>query len=64
MSDDRLRARLVAIFVAGWLAFAYPVLAVFNVRGTVFGVPVFFLYLFCAWAAIIAVTAFVVRRRW
>ena len=37
--------------------FNFPVLALFNVAGTVFGVPVLYAYLFAAWAAMIAVMA-------
>ncbi len=63
MNDARLRARLVALFVAGCLAFCYPALALFNVPATLFGVPVLFLYLFGAWGAVIVLTALVVRAR-
>jgi hypothetical protein len=37
--------------------FNFPVLALFNVAGTVLGVPVLYAYLFAAWAALIAVLA-------
>jgi hypothetical protein len=56
------RARLVALFLLGAVLFGYPLLAVFNVPGTVFGVPVLYAYLFAAWAALVALVAVVVRR--
>jgi hypothetical protein len=58
----RAAARLVAVFLAGCLAFGYPVLALFNVPDTVLGVPVLYAYLFGAWAALIAIVAAIVPR--
>ncbi len=55
--------RLVALCLLGLLLFNYPLLAVFNVRGTVFGVPVLYAYFFLAWAALIALMALVIERR-
>lgn len=55
------RARLVALFLLGTVLFGYPLLAVFNVPGTVFGVPVLYAFLFAAWAALVALVAVVVR---
>jgi len=43
----------------GLLLFNYPILALFNVTGTVFGVPLLYAYIFIAWAALIAMMAFV-----
>jgi len=63
--DQRQRpaaARLVAMFLAGCLAFGYPALALFNVPETVLGVPVLYAYLFGAWAALIAIVAAIVPR--
>ena len=47
--------RFVALCLLGTLLFNYPILALFNVPGTVFGVPVLYVYMFIAWAALIAV---------
>lgn len=63
MDDDRLKGRLTALFVAGCVAFCYPLLAAFNVPATVFGLPVLYVYLFGAWAAFIVVAALAVRGR-
>ena len=47
--------RFVALCLLGTLLFNYPILALFNVSGMVFGVPVLYVYMFIAWAALIAV---------
>jgi len=51
--------RFVALCMLGMLLFNYPILALFNVSGTLFGVPVLYAYLFIAWAALIASMAFI-----
>ena len=55
--------RFVAVCLIGLLLFNYPLLALFNVAGTVFGVPVLYVYVFIAWAALIALMAFVAEAR-
>jgi len=55
--------RLAALFLLGLLLFNYPLLAVFNVPGTLLGVPVLYAYVFIAWAALIALMALAVERR-
>ncbi len=60
MSDFESRSqRFVALCILGVLLFNFPVLALFNIPGTVFGVPVLYAYIFGAWAALIALMAFV-----
>ena len=54
--------RLVALFVLGWLLFSYPLLALFNGGGSVFGIPLLYAYLFGAWVALIGPMALVVER--
>jgi uncharacterized membrane protein len=54
--------RMVAICLLGLLLFNFPLLAVFNVQATVFGVPVLYAYFFVAWGALIALTALVIER--
>ena len=51
--------RFVALCMLGLLLFNYPILALFNVTGTVFGVPLLYAYIFVAWAGLIAMMAFV-----
>jgi len=49
--------RFVALCMLGMLLFNYPILALFNVSGVLFGVPVLYVYMFVAWAALIALMA-------
>ena len=51
--------RFVALCMFGLLLFNYPILALFNLSGTVLGVPVLYAYIFIAWAVLIALMAFV-----
>ena len=46
--------RFAALSMLGMLLFNYPILTLFNVSGTLFGVPVLYAYIFIAWAALIA----------
>ena len=55
--------RLAALCLLGILLFSYPLLAVFNVRATVFGIPVLYAYFFVAWGLLIALMALVIERR-
>ena len=54
--------RLAALCLLGLLLFSYPVLAVFNVQGTVGGIPVLYAYFFVAWGALIGLVALVIER--
>jgi hypothetical protein len=62
VSDEPKAQRFVALCMLGLVLFNYPVLALFNVPGTLLGVPVLYAYLFIAWAALIALMAVVARR--
>jgi hypothetical protein len=46
----------------GWLLFNYPVLALFNRPGAVFGVPLLYAWIFGAWIALIALMAWAAER--
>ena len=54
--------RLIALFIAGWLAFNYPLLSLFNGAGTWLGIPRLYAYLFIVWLAFIALLAFIVEK--
>jgi hypothetical protein len=62
MSDETRSQRFVALCMLGLLLFNYPILALFNVSGTFFGIPILYAYIFIAWAALIALMALVVDR--
>jgi len=55
--------RLVALFVLGWLLFGYPLLSLFNVPGTILGIPILYAYLFSAWGLLIVLMILVVEQR-
>lgn len=55
--------RLAALFLLGSLLFNYPLLALFNRPDTLLGIPVLYLYVFGAWAALIALLAYVAEKR-
>ena len=60
MSDFESKGqRFVALCLLGILLFNYPILALFNVSGMWFGVPVLYVYMFIAWGALIALMAWI-----
>ncbi|MBI3372883.1 MAG: hypothetical protein HY017_14150 [Betaproteobacteria bacterium] len=60
---DSRGQRMIALCMLGCVLFNFPILALFNVRGTFFGVPVLYAYIFVAWALLIALMAWVAERR-
>ena len=61
--DEAKGQRLVALFILGCLLFNYPILSLFNVAATAFGVPVLYAYIFAAWALLVALMAYAVEAR-
>ncbi len=71
--DDRPRAgicaakshkeRLMTLVFAGVLALNYPLLFLFSSADLLFGIPVFYLYLFLTWAIFIALAALVLEAK-
>ena len=58
MNDYGSRSqRFLALCLFGVLLFNYPMLALFNVPGHVFGIPLLYAYIFAAWAGLIALMA-------
>jgi hypothetical protein len=55
--------RLIALCLLGFLLFNYPVLALFHLPSAVLGIPVLYAWIFCAWAVLIALMAWVVEKR-
>lgn len=60
--EARRRDRLVGLFALGLVLFNPPVLWLFA-GTTLFGWPLLFVYLFCAWAALTGMVALTVERR-
>ncbi len=54
--------RLICVFLLGVVLFNFPILALFNVGSTLFGVPILFAYLFLAWAALILLMYLAIER--
>jgi hypothetical protein len=55
--------RLTALCLLGFLLFNYPILALFNLPTALLGIPVLYAWIFCAWAVLIALMAWVVEKR-
>jgi hypothetical protein len=43
--------------------FNYPILSLFNQAGSLFGIPLLYVYIFAAWAGVIGLVAWIVERR-
>lgn len=57
MTRDNINGRrLVGLFLLGMLLFNFPLLSLFNRPVLMLGIPVLYLYLFCAWALVIFLT--------
>ena len=53
--------RLIAAFLFGCLVFNYPILALFNLDQSVFGIPVLFVYIFGIWLLLIVVMMIIIE---
>lgn len=54
--------RIVGLFILGILLFSPPFILIFDKPVLVAGIPLLFLYLFVAWAALIVLMMLVVER--
>lgn len=54
--------RLAALFLLGFLLLNYPLVSLFAGTTQVLGVPILFIYVFVAWALVIALLALVVEH--
>lgn len=64
MNKPKLKAqRLAVLFALGGLLFNYPLLALFNRSETVSSVPLLYVYVYAAWAVLIALLALVIERK-
>jgi len=62
--ENRGGDRLVALFLLGMVLFHPLVVSIFDVgaRGSLFGIPTLYLYLFVAWGVLIALIAVVAEK--
>ncbi len=56
-SERRRRERLIALAFVAFLAFNYPLVAIFARDQLLFGIPLLYLYLFSAWFVVIVLLA-------
>jgi hypothetical protein len=54
--------RLTALFCGGWLVLNFPLLGLWDVEASCWGIPVFPTALFCLWGALIAAVAWIMER--
>ena len=62
MDDKGREQRFVALCMLGVVLFNFPVLALFNVGGSILGIPVLYAYIFAAWALVIALLCWLAER--
>ncbi|HXV99463.1 MAG TPA: hypothetical protein VEC93_13655 [Anaerolineae bacterium] len=63
MNERNLKGqRLAALFLVGCLLFNYPLLSLFSQDGMVWGIPILYVYIFLAWAALIGLMVIVIER--
>lgn len=54
--------RLLALFVFGWLGFTFPLLGLWDVDASVFGIPLLPAAMFAGWAVLIGLVAWTIER--
>jgi len=54
--------RLMALFVLGWLFFNFPLLGLWDVPATLWGMPLLPLALFAFWLLVIGLSAWLMER--
>lgn len=62
MKDILKNQYLWAIFFLGLFLLNYPVLSIYNISKTIFGVPLLFIMVFGFWVVLILLTYLVVRK--
>ena len=60
--DNLKGQRLVALFLLGCLLLNYPLVSLFTGMAEIAGVPLLYVYVFFAWAFLIAAMALVIER--
>lgn len=62
MTPDNLKhRRLVGLFLLGWVLYNYPILSLFNLPASFFGIPILYCYIFAAWAGLILLVIFMTQ---
>ena len=56
-SETQKKSRLIVFFFIGCILFNYPVLSIFSdEKKEIFGIPLFYAYVFATWALLIGLT--------
>ncbi|WP_300457100.1 hypothetical protein [Desulfobacula sp.] len=58
LDNISISGRYIGLFLLGWFLFSYPVLTLFNLPVCLFGIPLFFLYIFTTWSVLIGLIVF------
>lgn len=53
LDGNSITGRYIGLFLFGCFVFSYPVLTLFNTEDSLFGIPLFFFYIFTAWSVLI-----------
>jgi hypothetical protein len=51
--ESKFSKRLVGLFLLGCILLNYPILPLFNLDLFIFGIPIFYLYIFTSWCVLI-----------
>jgi len=62
MRSGLAQQRLFAVFLVAVLLFVSPVVSIFDRPGELFGIPLLYVFLFAAWAVVIAAIMWIVER--
>jgi hypothetical protein len=62
LAESLTTQRLVALFCCGWLVLNFPLLGLWDVDSSVFGLPLFPTALMTLWASLIVALAWLMER--
>lgn len=62
MKEGLKNQYLWVVFFLGLILLNYPVLGIYNIPETWFGIPVLYLFVFAIWLGIILVTYLIIRK--
>lgn len=63
IADSRTGERLIALLLAGVIAWTYPVLFLIGTDVRVFGIPLLYLYLYLSWGLFVGLVALIIEWR-
>ena len=63
LADSRTGEQLIALLLAGVIAWTYPVLFLIGTEVRVFGIPLLYLYLYLSWGLFVGLVALIIEWR-